>query len=122
MDGRKRCINASVDEKLFIRFQENRKRRFSKTHSCGWTGPKSRNSGALSICMEKLVVLVGQQMEHWKFFGIKGIALEVVLFSHYYRNDRIITEPFAPSYSQTMLIGEMRGSFPKITSEENRSI
>ena len=22
MDGRKRCINASVDEKLFIRFQE----------------------------------------------------------------------------------------------------
>ena len=28
MDGRKRCINASVDEKLFIRFQE--------TENGGW--------------------------------------------------------------------------------------
>ena len=31
VDGRKRCKNASVDEKLYP-FSRNRKRRFSKTH------------------------------------------------------------------------------------------
>ena len=30
MDGRKRCINASVDEKLFIRFQETENGGFRK--------------------------------------------------------------------------------------------
>ena len=59
---------------------------------------------------------------HWKFFGKKGIASDVVLFSHCYRNNRNITEPFASSHSHTMLLGEMRGSFPKIASGRNRSI
>ena len=48
--------------------------------------------------MEKPVVLVGQQMEQsfpLEFFGKKGIALDVVLFARFYRNDRNITEPFA---------------------------
>ena len=34
VDGRKRCKNASVDEKLYP-FSRNRKRRLSKTHWCG---------------------------------------------------------------------------------------
>ena len=57
---------------------------------------------------------------HWKFFGKKGIASDVI--SHCYRNDQNITEPFASSDSRTMLLGEMRGSFPNIASGRNRSI
>ena len=59
---------------------------------------------------------------HWKFFGKKGIASDVVLFSRFYRNDRNITEPFASSHSRTMLLGEMRGSFPKIASGKNVTV
>ena len=60
---------------------------------------------------------------HWKFFEKrKGIVSDVVLFSHCHRNDRNITEPFASSHSHTMLLGEMRGSFPNIASGKNRSI
>ena len=72
--------------------------------------------GALSICIEKPVALVGQQMEQsflQEMFRKKGIASDVVLFSHCYRNERNITEPFASSHSRTMLLGEMRGSFPQ---------
>ena len=74
------------------------------------------NKRSASICIEKPVALVGQQMEQsflQESFRKKGIASDVVLFSHCYRNERNITEPFASSDSRTMLLGEMHGSFPQ---------
>ena len=47
----------------------------------------------LSFCMENPVVPVVNQMEQTfplKFFGKKGISLEVFLFSRFCRNDRKI--------------------------------
>ena len=38
VDGRKRCKNASVDEKLFIRFQEQKSEVFE--NALVWTGPQ----------------------------------------------------------------------------------
>ena len=76
----------------------------------------SRSPGALSFRMEKPVVPVGQQMEQsfpLESFRKKGITSDVFLFSRFYRNDRNITEPFASSYLRTMLLGEIRGLFPK---------
>ena len=52
----------------------------------------------------------------------KGMTSDVLFFSRFYRNDRNITEPFASSHLLTMLLGEMRGLFPKITRGMNRSI
>ena len=59
---------------------------------------------------------------HWKIFGKKGTTSDVRSISHFYWNDRNITEPFISSHSRTMLLGERRGLFPKITSGENHSI
>ena len=45
-----------------------------------------------------------------------------ILLFLFYQNDRNITEPFASSHLRTMLLGEIRGLFPKIIGGENRSI
>ena len=50
MDGGKRCKKASVDEKLFIRFQETENGGFRKRISVGtWTGPCTAFSQALTV-------------------------------------------------------------------------
>ena len=55
-------------------------------------------------------------------FGKKGITPDVFFFCRFYQNDQNITEPFASAHLRTMLLGEIRGLFAKLSSGKNCSI
>ena len=77
-------------------------------------------SGELSFSMETNGcsgrTTNGTVLRAGHFSDEDAITSSVVLFSRFYRNDRDITEPIASSHSRTMLLDEIRGLFPKITS------
>ena len=57
VDGRKRYKNASVDEKLFIRFQETENGGFE--NALVWTGPKSHcHSFYTGEVMTKIIIIL----------------------------------------------------------------
>ena len=59
---------------------------------------------------------------NWKFFGKTRITSDKFLFSRFYRrNDQNVTEPFASAHSRTLLLGEIRGLFPKILVPAERT-